>query len=77
MHKPQHRNVRNMKKQGNMASPKDSNSLSTEIKDTKVGKTLDDNFKSLLVKTISDFKDDTDKLNLGPRMGVSNLRKKI
>lgn len=40
----------------------------------KSGKTLDDNFKSLLVKTINDFKGDTDKLNPEPRMGDINLK---
>lgn len=50
--------------------------MSTEIKDSEVSKILHDNFKSLLVKTINDFKGDTDKLNSGPRKGDINLKEK-
>jgi hypothetical protein len=40
MHKYQHRNVRTVKKQGNMTSPKVQNIPVTESKDTEVDEML-------------------------------------
>lgn len=57
MHKAQHRDTGSMKKQSNMAPPRRHRSSNTEIKNTEMDNVLDDNFKSLLVKTISELKD--------------------
>jgi hypothetical protein len=53
MHKSQ---VRNMKKQGNMVPSKAQNPSITELKYTKMADMPNKEFKSLLIKMISDFK---------------------
>jgi hypothetical protein len=50
-----------MKKQGNMTSPKACNSI-TESKDTEMPEMPEKELKSLVLKIISDLKQDSNKL---------------
>jgi hypothetical protein len=47
MQKSQHRNIRNMKNQGNMTSAKVHNSLATDCKDMEMDEMLDREFKRM------------------------------
>jgi hypothetical protein len=58
MHKLHHRNIENMKKQGTMTPPKAHNSSITESKDTEGVEMLEEEFKTLVLKIISDLKKD-------------------
>lgn len=61
MQRSYHRNTRDTKWQGDKPPPKDHNSLTIEWEDANMGKTLHEDFKSLLVKMMRNLKEDAHK----------------
>jgi hypothetical protein len=62
MNKSQHRNLRNMRKQGKMTVLKVNNSTVIDFEVTVLDEILDKAFKFMIYKMISEFKEDTNKL---------------
>jgi hypothetical protein len=55
MHESQLRNIRNMKQQGNMTSPKVYNSSITKTKDAEMAEMSEKEFRSLYFKMINEY----------------------
>jgi predicted patatin/cPLA2 family phospholipase len=77
MYKTQHRNL-NMKNQGNVSSLNfyHNNSIS-ESKDTELNEMLERVFRSILLKMIRDFKEDSNKQINKVRKSIPDLEKTV